>query len=116
MRNRMRFRYWATLAAVLVGSVALARTGSGTAQQDEIRIGEFGSLTGATASFGISTRNGIDLAVEAVNQSGGLMGKKVRIILEDDRGIPQEAQSVAERLIVRDKVVALLGEVASSRS
>ena len=85
-------------------------------EASEIVIGEFGSLTGTTATFGISTKNGIDMAVDEVNQAGGLLGKKVRVIVEDDQGRPEEAQTVVTKLITRDRVVAILGEVASSRT
>ena len=85
-------------------------------QSAEIVVGEFGSLTGTTATFGISQRNGIDLAVEEINGSGGILGKKIRVIVEDDQGKPEEAQTVVSRLISKDRVVAVLGEVSSSRS
>jgi branched-chain amino acid transport system substrate-binding protein len=83
---------------------------------NEIVIGEFGSLTGTTATFGISSRNGIDMAIEEINKAGGVLGKQVRVIVEDDQGKPEEAQTVATKLINKDRVIALLGEVASSRS
>jgi branched-chain amino acid transport system substrate-binding protein len=82
----------------------------------EILIGEFGSLTGTTANFGISVKNGIDMAIEDLNGAGGVLGKKVRVIVEDDQGKPEEAQTVVTRLINRNRVVAVLGEVSSSRS
>lgn len=83
---------------------------------DDIRIGEFGSLTGSTATFGKSTHEGVSLATEELNASGGLLGKKVRIITEDDRSIAEEAQTAVVKLIKQHKVKALIGEVASSRS
>src|SRR5262245_57357548 len=82
----------------------------------EIVIGEFGSLTGTTATFGISTKNGIDMAVDEINKAGGLLGKRVRVIVEDDQSKPEEAQTVVTKLINKDQVVAVLGEVASSRT
>ena len=82
----------------------------------EILIGEFGSLTGTTANFGISQKNGIDMAIDDLNAAGGVLGKKVRVAIEDDQGRPEEAQTVVTRLINRDRVVAILGEVSSSRS
>lgn len=85
-------------------------------ESSEILIGEYGSLTGTTATFGISTKNGIDIAVDEVNKAGGLLGKQVRVIVEDDQSKPEEAYTVATKLITKDKVIALLGEVASSRS
>src|SRR5262245_11876442 len=83
---------------------------------NEILIGEYGSLTGGTATFGISTKNGIDLAIDEVNKAGGLLGKTVRVIVEDDQGKPEEAQTVVTKLINKDRVIAVLGEVASSSS
>ena len=77
----------------------------------EIIVGEFGSLTGSTATFGISTRNGVDMAIDETNQSGGILGKKIRVIVEDDQGKPEEAQTVVTKLVNKDRVVAVLGEV-----
>jgi len=85
-------------------------------KEDVIKIGEFGGLTGSTATFGISTKNGIDMATEEVNAGGGLLGKKVQVIVEDDRCLAEEAASAVKKLVTQDKVVAVLGEVASTRS
>ena len=93
-----------------------AGAGGDASSADEILIGEYGSLAGGQATFGISTRNGIDIAVDEINKAGGLLGKTVRVIVEDDQGLAAEAQTVVTKLITKDKVVALLGEVASSNS
>lgn len=83
---------------------------------DEIRIGEFGSLTGGTATFGISTHEGLMLALEEINAAGGLLGKPVRVITEDDQSKPEEAVTAVLKLIKQDQVSAVIGEVASSRT
>ena len=101
------------LCLLALVSVSCSRTAE---DANEIVIGEYGSLTDTTATFGISTKNGIDMAIDAVNQAGGLLGKQVRVIVEDDQGRPEEAQTVVTKLITRDRVVAILGEVASSRT
>ncbi len=88
----------------------------GTAIAQDIKIGHFGSLTGGTATFGISTREGIELAADEINNAGGVLGRKIVIINEDDQSKPEEAVTAVQKLINQDKVVALLGEVASSRS
>jgi len=107
---------WLILLCV-VGVFALTScTGAKSDSTSEIAIGEFGSLTGTTATFGISTKNGIDMAVDDLNKAGGLLGKKVRVIVEDDQGKPEEAQTVVTKLITKDQVMAVLGEVASSRT
>jgi branched-chain amino acid transport system substrate-binding protein len=83
---------------------------------DEIRIGEFGSLTGGTATFGISTHEGVLLALDEINGSGGLLGKKVTVISEDNQSKPEESVTAVLKLIKQNEVVAVIGEVASSRS
>jgi branched-chain amino acid transport system substrate-binding protein len=83
---------------------------------NEIVIGEYGSLTGSTAVFGQGTDKGIRLALDQVNSSGGLLGKPVRLVVEDDEGNQDEAVSVVKKLIDQDNVCAVLGEVASTRS
>src|SRR6185369_6902442 len=113
MKRKQLLLLISVLGAFLLASCTGANTASNA---NEIVVGEFGSLTGTTATFGISTKNGIDMAVDAINQSGGLLGKKVRIIVEDDQGKPEEAQTVVTKLITKDQVVAVLGEVASSRT
>jgi branched-chain amino acid transport system substrate-binding protein len=88
----------------------------GSSEGGEIVIGEYGSLTGSTATFGISTKNGIEIAVDEANKAGGVLGKKIHVIVEDDQSLPQEAQTVVTKLINKDHVIALLGEVSSSRT
>ena len=86
------------------------------AEGNEIVIGEYGSLTGDKSTFGTSTQKGVDLAIEEVNAAGGVLGKKVRVIVEDDQGKPEEAANAVQKLVNQDKVVAVIGEVASSNS
>lgn len=83
---------------------------------DTIKVGVYGDLTGQTSSFGQSTKNGIELAVEEINAAGGVGGKKIQLIIEDDQGRPEQAKTVVQKLISQDKVQAVLGEVASTNS
>lgn len=80
-----------------------------------ILVGEYGSLTGPQASFGISTDNAIQLATDQLNAKGGIDGKKVVVKAEDDQGLPQQATAAVNRLI-EGSAIAILGEVASSCS
>jgi branched-chain amino acid transport system substrate-binding protein len=86
------------------------------AEGDTIKVGEVGSMTGSEATFGTSTHNGIVLAFEKLNAAGGVKGKKITLVSLDNQGKSDEAATAAEKLISQDKVAALLGEVASSRS
>jgi len=90
-------------------------TGSGDGSGD-IKVGVYVDLTGQTSSFGQSTKNGIQLAVDEINAAGGVNGRKMTLVIEDDQGRPEQAKTVVEKLIKQDKVVAVLGEVASSNT
>jgi branched-chain amino acid transport system substrate-binding protein len=83
---------------------------------DVIRVGEFASLTGKEANFGTSSHEGTLLAIEQLNEAGGVLGKKLELLTEDDMTKAGEPATVVNKLIARDNVVAVLGEVASSRS
>jgi branched-chain amino acid transport system substrate-binding protein len=109
-------------------SLLIAASGCGTKNEspqpgkteqkapDTILIGHYGSLTGSEATFGQSTDNGIKLAMKERNAAGGVNGKKLELKTYDTQGKSQEAGTAVTRLITDDKVVALLGEVASSLS
>jgi branched-chain amino acid transport system substrate-binding protein len=102
-----------TRPLVLAAALVLV---AGCKSEDVILVGEVGSMTGPEASFGQSTHRGIQLAVEEVNARGGVKGKKLRVKAIDDQGKPEEAAAATTALISRDKVVAIVGEVASTRS
>src|SRR5437773_7719145 len=100
-------------AMVFIAAFALAPPAFG---QDEIIVGEYGSMTGSEATFGISTDNGVKMAVKELNDAAGINGKKIKLFAYDDQGKQQEAVTAVTRLIQQDHAVAILGEVASSMS
>jgi branched-chain amino acid transport system substrate-binding protein len=108
--DRRSLSVFVTFAAVLAFA-GCAKQGGG-----RIKVGVYGSLTGTTATFGESTVKGVQLALDELNAAGGIGGKKVEIITEDDQSKPEEAATAAQKLITQDRVIALIGEVASSRS
>lgn len=83
---------------------------------DTIKVGEFASLTGKEATFGTSSHEGTLLAIEQVNAAGGVLGKKIELLTEDDQTKAGEPANAVNKLISKDGVIAILGEVASSRS
>ena len=89
---------------------------TGTPSTGPILIGHYGSMTGAQATFGSSTDNGIRLAVQERNAAGGVKGRKIEVKTLDTQGKAQEAGAAVNRLITQDKVTAVLGEVASKLS
>src|SRR4029079_7733972 len=82
----------------------------------DIPIGSYVALTGPEASFGNSTLEGEKLAVDEINAAGGVLGRKIKLIIEDDQGKAEEAASVVTKLIPSNNVVALLGENSSNQS
>ncbi len=84
--------------------------------EDAIKIGEYASLTGKEAAYGDTSHKGIVLAVEEINAHGGVLGRKLELVTEDDQSKQGEAATAVKKLISRDRVVAVLGEIASIRS
>ncbi len=109
----MKFPTRLALIASLALITACSESGDG---RQGIKVGFFGALTGPTATFALSGKNGATLAVGEINAAGGVLGKPLVLLSEDDRGEASEAASVASKLITRDHVVALVGENASSRT
>jgi branched-chain amino acid transport system substrate-binding protein len=81
-----------------------------------IKVGEYASLTGSEATFGQSSHKGTALAIDDLNAAGGVLGKKIQLLTEDDQSQAGQPATVARKLITSDGVVAILGEVASSKS
>ena len=115
----MKFRIGSgAIAAFALGAAVLVAGCAGGSKQDEIVIGVYGSLTGGDATFGQSTKSGVEVAVKelADHHQGRIGGLSVRVVTEDDQGKAEEAATVVQKLINQDQVVSVIGEVASSRS
>lgn len=104
------------LSVALAAAAVIAVGGCKGNSADEIVVGEYSSLTGGTATFGRSSDQGVQLAIEEINAAGGVIGKKIRVVVEDDQSKPEEARTAVLKLLKQDRVSAVLGEVASSRS
>lgn len=93
-----------------------AENADAKADASTILVGHYASMTGSEATFGKSTDNGIRMALKERNAAGGVKGKQIAIKTYDNQGKQQESVTAVTRLIQQDKAVAILGEVASSRS
>jgi branched-chain amino acid transport system substrate-binding protein len=91
-----------------------ALMGASCLAEDEIKVGEFAALTGGSASFGQSSHKGTALAIDEINAAGGVLGKKLDLITEDDQSAAGQPATIVHKLIAQDHVVAVLGEVRSS--
>lgn len=100
-----------SFAALLSGITSCSKSGG-----DTIVIGEFASITGKEANFGNSSHEGTVMAIEEINAAGGVLGKKLELKTEDNLSKAGESANIVNKLISKDKVIAILGEVASSRS
>jgi len=106
------------MAAGLAALVAsgCANKGGGGSTANTIVIGEYGSMTGDQSTFGVSTDNGVRLAVEGLNKAGGVDGKQLSVALQDDEGKLEKATTVAHYLVDNVHPTAVIGEVASGLS
>jgi branched-chain amino acid transport system substrate-binding protein len=112
MKRNLRFVLFTLVILLVIGLIF-----SGCKKQaTEIVIGGVGPVSGEAATFGQSTKEGCELAVEEWNAAGGLLGKNIKLIYQDDKGDPTEAATVWTKLITQDKVVAIVGTVMSKCS
>ena len=109
-RRRRQLVQGAAAAAAVggLGFPAIVRS-----QSDAIRLGHLTPRTGFLGPLGEYAVMGVNLAVDEINAAGGVMGRKIELIAEDSVN-PQTASTKAERLIERDKVVAIVGEISSA--
>ena len=87
---------------------------TGASAADTVKVGVVLPLTGAQAKFGEIEKKSFDLALEEINAAGGINGKKLELVIEDDTGRPDVGRSVVEKLITKDKVVMIGGGYSSS--
>ena len=96
-------------------SVVLVMSGCGKKEADVIKIGVAGPMTGDQSKMGQDFKNGVELAVEQVNAKGGVLGKKVVMVVEDDQHDPKQAVSAANKL-VNEGVAGVIGHFNSNCS
>lgn len=105
----------ASAVPTALSCIALAlATGIPVAAQDTIKIGSTSSFTGPAAFYGSHQRMGIEMAVEEINSNGGVLGKPIEVVYEDNRCNPAEAVKAVNALISQHNVVAILGALCSS--
>lgn len=102
-----------TVSVVLILSLLFS---SCARKQEEktVKVGVILPLTGLLSTFGQSVRKGVELALEEINKSGGVLGKQIECIIEDDESKTDVAQTVVTKLLTKDRVNVVLGEAVSS--
>ncbi len=101
--------FLAVIIAIVIFSVGCVKK-----EEKEIKIGAILALTGDAAKYGESVKHGIDLAVQGINSSGGIKGKKIQMIYEDSKADPKSAVSSFNKLVEVNKVQIILGPMSSS--
>ena len=96
------------LTLAILNTSCAQRPQSTERDRSPLRIGFFGDLSGQTFNFGRSAYNGVIMAVDEINMAGGIDGRKIDVVIEDDRGSPEEAARLTAKLIDEDKVVAII--------
>ncbi|HKG47031.1 MAG TPA: ABC transporter substrate-binding protein [Pyrinomonadaceae bacterium] len=117
-RSKLRKALLPLAIVVMALAFSCSNPGDNTATPDRttIKIGYFGDLTGPTFNFGQSAINGVLMAASEVNQAGGINGRQIDIVIEDDKGSPEGAARLTAKLIDEDKVVAIIAGGTSGNS
>lgn len=103
-------------AAASVAAVLALVSGCSNSGSDVIKIGGVAPLSGDVAVYGVECKNGIDLAVEEINAAGGILGKNVQFICEDDEGDTSKSVNVYKKLVTNDGVNLIIGSLTSKCS
>jgi branched-chain amino acid transport system substrate-binding protein len=111
MANITRRKFIATTATGALAATVMPR--ALFAQGEEMVFGAVLPLTGASASIGEDQRRGVELAVEKINASGGVLGKQLKVIIEDSAGNAQSALNAAKKLVSVDGAKVVMGEYSS---
>src|SRR5438132_1208474 len=108
----VRFSVWIA-TVVALGCRPAAEHRQTAAAANDIPVGVYAATSGSEAAFGQATVQGVTLAAEEINRAGGVLGRTIRLIIEDDQGRADEAASVVTKLITANNVVAVIGENSS---
>ena len=105
----MKFQFVKLSAAAAV--LSLAGLSSQAIAADPIKIGVAGPFTGGSSSMGVSMRDGVRLAVDEINKSGGVLGRQLQVVERDDEAKNERGVQIAQELINKEKVTATVGYI-----
>ena len=103
----------ALAALTLCAGVASAQQGI---SKNEILIGTIQDLSGPLASYGKQARNGMQMAIDEINELGGISGRKIKLLVEDSGYDPKKAVLAAQKLVNQDKIFMMLGHVGTAQN
>ena len=111
MKFGLKFK--AFFFAVAIASCFAAYASGKNDSSDNIRIGGIFPLSGDVAVYGVDCRNGIEMAFEEINMAGGVNGRQLQLIAEDDEGNPETTVNAYRKLVTRDRVNVIIGSLTS---
>ncbi len=101
---------------MLLATVFIVGCGKKANDGNVIKIGVIAPLTGNYAQYGVAVKEGVELKVDAINNAGGINGKKIELVTADSKGDVQEAVNAFKKMVSQDKVNVVIGEVVSATS
>ncbi|NBX20769.1 MAG: ABC transporter substrate-binding protein, partial [Betaproteobacteria bacterium] len=105
--------------AIALGTLALTATFASAQQgvsKDEILLGSIQDLSGPLAGFGKQARAGMLLAVDEINEQGGVNGRKIKLLVEDSGYDPKKAVLAAQKLVNQDKIFMMVGHIGTAQN
>jgi branched-chain amino acid transport system substrate-binding protein len=102
------------IRALFVALTVIAALAAPAPAQETVKVGVIQPLSGSVAASGNYIRMGAEIGRDWINAKGGVLGRKVELLIEDNKSDPKEAATAAEKLIVRDKVPVIVGAWGSS--
>ena len=109
-------RILTTATLALAASLAFAQTPTQGVSKTEITIGSIQDLSGPIAGFGKAVRLGMMLRVDEANEQGGVNGRKIRLLVEDDAYDPKKAVLAAQKLVNQDKIFAMVAHIGTAQN
>ena len=97
--------------AIRLSAIALACTAATAFAAEPIKIGVDGPFTGGSSSMGVSMRDGVRLAADEINKAGGVLGRQIQLVERDDEAKNERGAQIAQELINKEKVVAVVGYI-----
>jgi branched-chain amino acid transport system substrate-binding protein len=108
--------WWIVAAAAAMTACTPSRERQTAKPSNDIPVGVYAALSGSEGAFGTATVAGVQQAADEINAAGGVLGRRIRLIIQDDQGRPEEAVSVVTKFITADKVAVIIGENSSNQS
>lgn len=101
------------ILAIIAVFVLLVALIAGCGESKTLKIGTIQSISGPVSTYGIQTRDAVKMAVDEINAQGGVLGKQVELIVEDDEASPDKTTNAFKKLVAKDKVVSIVGALIS---